>query len=141
MKTLGAFEGVSVDQMYREHLLDHYKNPHNLGRIQGAEHFHDVNPLCGDEIEMFVVFASGTIKKVMFDGKGCALSQATASILTDEIQGKSFDFVRTLDKEKIQEIVGVKVAPMRVKCMMLPVKVLKTIVYLHEGQKLKGDEE
>ena len=134
---LGTFEGVEIDQIYREHLLDHYREPRNSGRIDGAEHFHDLNPLCGDEIEMFVEFDGGSIKDIKFTGQGCAISQASASILTEDVKGKDAGKIKELDFDAMQEMVGIKITAARVKCMMLPLKVLKTIVYLHEGKKLE----
>ena len=139
MTSVGAFEGVHVDQMYREHLLDHYRNPRHFGTLKDAEHIHDLNPLCGDELEFFAVFDGTTIKQVSFNGQGCALSVASASMLADEVLGKDGRWVKGLSRESMTALVGVDVAPMRVKCMMLPVKILKTLVYLHEGKTVDGE--
>lgn len=141
MKLFTTFEGVGVDQMYREHILDHYHNPRNFGTLENAERFHDLNPLCGDEIEMFVKFENGKIADIRFTGRGCAISQASASMLTDAAKGKGGGIVTLMNREGMQELVGIEVAPMRVKCMMLPLKVLKTLVYMHEGKLLEGDAE
>lgn len=141
MKPLATFEGIEIDQMYREHLLDHYNNPRNVGTLEHAEHFHDVNPLCGDEVEMFVRFERGCIADIRFTGRGCAISQASASMLTEAAKGKEGDVVTLMDRERMQELVGIEVAPMRVKCMMLPLKVLKTLVYMHQGKRLRETKQ
>lgn len=139
MTLVGTFEGVHIDQMYREHLLDHYRNPRHFGVIMGAEHFHDLNPLCGDELEFFVAFENGKINDISFKGQGCALSVASASMLAEEALGKDGSWVKKLVRDSMNALVGVDVAPMRVKCMMLPVKILKTLVYLHEGKMVDGE--
>ena len=131
---MGVFEGVDVDQMYREHILDHYRNPRNHGRLDGL-HFHDYNPLCGDEIEMFVKFSDGAVQNIAFEGKGCAISQASASMLTEQMKGRDVREILKMDRESMHELVGVKVSVQRVKCMMLPLKVLKTLVVMDAGGK------
>lgn len=138
MTSVGVFEGVHVDQMYREHLLDHYRNPRHFGTITGADHVHDLNPLCGDELEFFAVFDGTMIRQVSFKGQGCALSVASASMLAEEAVGKDGKWVKELSRASMNALVGVDVAPMRVKCMMLSVKILKTLVYLHEGKTVDG---
>src|SRR3989338_4520816 len=95
-----AFDGIDLSQLYREHLLDHYKNPRNHGTLADAEHFHDLNPLCGDEIEMFVRFHDGLLEDIRFLGRGCAVSQASASLLTEAVKGKGRGVVKAMDREK-----------------------------------------
>ena len=81
-----------MDDMYRDYILDHYKNPRNFGELEGATHtYHDSNPLCGDEMTMQLRIGDGHVDDVHFTGKGCAISQASASILTEEIKGKTLD--------------------------------------------------
>ena len=130
---MGDFEGAEVEQIYREHLLDHYRNPRNSGKIENAGHFHDLNPLCGDEIEMFVEFNGGSVKDLKFIGQGCAISQASTSILTEHVKGQGVEEIKKMDFDAMQELVGIKVTAARVKCMMLGLKALKTVVYMHEG--------
>lgn len=131
-QTVGVFEGIDIDQMYREHILDHYRNPRNHGRVDGL-HFHDYNPLCGDEIEMSVQIADGVVKNIAFAGKGCAISQASASMLTEHVKNRGVQEILDLDRERMQELVGINVSVQRVKCMMLSLKVLKTLVVMDAG--------
>lgn len=134
-EAVGVFEGVDVDQLYREHLLDHYRNPRNFGRIEGAAHFKDMNPLCGDEVEVFVKVDGGKIGEVKFTAKGCAISIASTSILSEYIIGKISDEAKKITLEGMQELVGVKVSSSRAKCMMLGAKAIKSAIYLSEGGK------
>ncbi|HEX9494225.1 MAG TPA: SUF system NifU family Fe-S cluster assembly protein, partial [Candidatus Limnocylindria bacterium] len=94
-----------MDDFYREFILDHYKNPHNFGELADATHrYHDTNPLCGDEITMFLkIGADQTVEDVAFSGKGCAISQASASILTDEVRGKTLDELKAFDRDHVLE--------------------------------------
>ncbi len=115
-----------MDDMYRDYILDHYKNPRNSGELPGATNtYHDTNPLCGDEITMALFIDDGTVKDVRFQGKGCAISQASASILTEEIKGMTLDQVKAIDREHILENLGIPISPARVKCALLGLKVLK----------------
>ncbi|MBI3522586.1 MAG: SUF system NifU family Fe-S cluster assembly protein [Chloroflexi bacterium] len=116
-----------MDDMYRDYILDHYKNPRNFGELDGATHtYHDTNPLCGDEITMFLLVDDhDTVKDVRFTGRGCAISQASASILTEEVKGKSLEELRTIDREHVLQNLGITVSPARVKCALLSLKALK----------------
>jgi nitrogen fixation NifU-like protein len=116
-----------VDDLYRDYILDHYKNPRNFGELDGATHrYHDTNPLCGDEITMFLlVDDGGRVADVHFTGRGCAISQASASILTDEIKGKVLDEVKAIDREHVLGNLGITISPARVKCALLSLKALK----------------
>ena len=112
--------------MYRDYILDHYKNPRNSGDLPGATNsYHDTNPLCGDEITMSLLIADDVVKDVRFQGKGCAISQASASILTEEIKGKTLGEVRAIDRQHILENLGIPISPARIKCALLGLKTLK----------------
>ena len=112
--------------MYRDYILDHYKNPRNSGELAGATHtYHDTNPLCGDEITMFLKVDDGRIADIRFAGKGCAISQASASILTEDVKGKTLDEVRAYDTQRVFESLGITISPARVKCALLGLKALK----------------
>lgn len=117
--------------MYREVILDHYKNPRNHGTLDPADFsFEDDNPLCGDRIRMDVrVGEDNKVKEVAFSGHGCAISQASASMLTEHIIGKSLDEVKQLSKDDILELLGIELGPVRLKCALLSLKVLKAGVY------------
>ncbi|MEK6574823.1 MAG: Fe-S cluster assembly sulfur transfer protein SufU [Chloroflexota bacterium] len=120
-----------MDDMYRENILDHYKNPRNFGKLEPADiSYEDDNPLCGDRIRIDIrLDENARVKEVAFSGKGCAISQASASMLTEEILGKSLDEVKQIDKEHILEMLGIELGPTRLKCALLALKVLKAGAY------------
>lgn len=119
-----------MDDLYREIILDHYQHPHNHGTIEGADiSYEDTNPLCGDKIRIDMKVKDGIVEDVKFSGKGCAISQASASMLTDEILGKSLEEIKHLDKQAVFDLVGIPLGPSRVKCALLPLKVVKTGAY------------
>ena len=113
--------------IYREIILDHYRNPRNKGRIPNADvSIHDSNPLCGDEIDIHLKVDGDTITDVKFEGRGCAISQASASMLTEMVNGKPLTLVKDLTKDDILENIGLtNLGPARVKCALLSLKVLK----------------
>ena len=117
-----------MDDFYRDYILDHYRNPRNFGRIENADATaEDLNPLCGDQIRMDIKLdPGGKIQDVKFSGKGCAISQASASMLTESVRGKSLSEIATLPKEAVLENVGIGISPTRMKCAMLGLKVLKS---------------
>jgi len=120
-----------MDDMYREVILDHYKNPRNRGTLDPHDFsFEDDNPLCGDRIRIDVrVGSDNKVTDVKFSGQGCAISQASASMLTEHIMGKSLDEVKQLSKDDILEMLGIELGPVRLKCALLSLKVLKAGVY------------
>lgn len=128
--------------MYRQRILDHYRDPNNKGTIEDADiHFGDTNPSCGDEIEMYaVVDEDDAIVDVTFDGQGCAISQASASMLTEEVTGKTIDEVEAMETEDIKELLGIELSPMRVKCAVLGLKVLEGGIVTYRGEGSEGSE-
>lgn len=116
-----------MDDLYRDYILDHYKNPRNFGELEGAtHHYHDTNPLCGDEITMFLLVGEdGRVNDVHFTGRGCAISQASASILTDEVKGKTLNELKAFDREHVLQNLGITISPARIKCALLSLKALK----------------
>ncbi len=119
-----------MDDLYREQIIDHYQHPHNHGTIDNPDiSFEDSNPLCGDKIRVDMRVKDGVIEDIKFSGKGCAISQASASMLTDEIIGKPLEEVKKLDKQTIFDMVGIPLGPSRVKCALLPLKVVKGGAY------------
>ena len=121
--------------MYQENILDHYKNPRNYGSIEEPNiKFHDVNPLCGDEYEFqFKIDSGGKIVDVKFHGNGCAISKASASMLTEIVKGKNIRDVRNIGRQKVLKNLGIKISPARMKCVMLPLKVVKIAIYRYLG--------
>lgn len=119
-----------MDDLYREVILDHYQHPHNHGTLTEPDiTFEDSNPLCGDKIRVDLKVENNIVKQVRFSGKGCAISQASASMLTDELIGKSLDDIKKIDKDFIFEMLGIPLSPSRVKCALLSLKVVKAGAY------------
>lgn len=133
-----------MDDFYRENILDHYRHPRNAGKLEHPTHSHEEhNPLCGDVIRLDLhVNEDNIIDQVAFTGKGCAISQASASMLTEMIQGKSLEEARQIGKEQILEALGIEIGPVRLKCALLSLKVLKAGAYgLSEEDWNTDDEE
>ena len=120
-----------MDDLYRENIIDHYKNPQYRGHLDPNDiHFEDDNPLCGDHIEITLrVDGSGKVTDGRFDGKGCAISQASADLLIESVIGKPVDEVKQLSKQDVLDLLGIELGPVRLKCALLSLKVLKAGVY------------
>jgi nitrogen fixation NifU-like protein len=116
-----------VDDFYRDYILDHYRNPRNFGRLERVDvEAEDLNPLCGDQIRMQLSLDDGVVSDVRFSGKGCAISQASASMLTERVKGMKLADVAKLSKDVVLEDVGIGISPTRMKCAMLGLRVLKS---------------
>jgi len=120
-----------MDDLYREVIIDHYKNPAHRGKLDPHDiSFADNNPLCGDHIQIDLrIGTDGRVSEARFDGHGCAISQASADLLVDSIIGKPLDEVKKLNKESVLELLGIDLGPVRLKCALLSLKVLKAGVY------------
>ncbi|QSG07671.1 Fe-S cluster assembly sulfur transfer protein SufU [Halapricum desulfuricans] len=130
--------GIGGSDMYRQQILDHYKNPRNYGEIEDATFTHvGENPMCGDTIEMDVVLDDDedTIEAVAFRGDGCAISQASASMLSERLPGTSIEELREMDRDDIIDMLGVEISPMRVKCAVLAEKVAQDGAEIYLGEK------
>jgi nitrogen fixation NifU-like protein len=118
------------DQFYREYILDHYKNPRNYGRLDHPDITHEEdNPLCGDVVGMDFQIRDGVIEDIRFHGRGCAISQASASLLTERLKGIALDDAKKIDKNDVLGELGIQISPARIKCALLPLKVLKVGAY------------
>src|SRR6202165_5033125 len=118
------------EQFYREYILDHYKNPRNFGRIEGADITHEeYNPLCGDMVGMDFRVRDGVIDDVKFHGRGCAISQASASLLTERLKGISLEEAKKISKADVIGELGIEISAARITCALLPLKVLKVGAY------------
>jgi len=130
--------GIGGSDMYRQQILDHYKNPRNYGELEDATFTHvGENPMCGDTIEMDVVLDDDqeTIERVAFRGDGCAISQASASMLSKQLQGMAIDTLQEMDRDDITDMLGVDISPMRVKCAVLAEKVAQDGAEIYFGEK------
>ncbi|MFB6108112.1 MAG: iron-sulfur cluster assembly scaffold protein [Haloplanus sp.] len=127
--------GMGSD-MYRQQILDHYKNPRNYGEMDDPTFSHvGENPSCGDTIRVDVRLADDgeTIDYVSFSGDGCAISQASASMLTEELRGMTLDELDEMDTDDVVDLLGVDISPMRIKCAVLAEKVAQDGAKIHEG--------
>jgi nitrogen fixation NifU-like protein len=117
-----------MQDFYKEYILDHYRNPRNFGTLEAPDATaEDLNPLCGDRLRFDLqVDAEGRITDVKFSGKGCAISQASASMLSESLKGETLEDVARMSQERILENVGIGISPARMKCAMLCLKVAKT---------------
>jgi len=128
-----------VDDLYREVILDHYKNPRGHGVIEDADaHAEGLNPLCGDEVSIYVQFAADgeTVDEVKFSGRGCAISQASTSMLMEMVKGRTATEIAGLPKEDLLEEVGIPLTPIRLKCALLGLGVLKVALHRAKGTPL-----
>ncbi|EMA66486.1 SUF system FeS assembly protein, NifU family [Halorubrum aidingense JCM 13560] len=128
--------GLGSD-MYRQQILDHYKNPRNYGELEDPDFTHiGENPSCGDTIRMEVALddAEETIEAVRFTGDGCAISMASASMLSERLHGMAVDDLDALDTDDITEMLGVDISPMRVKCAVLGRQVAQDGSKIHRGE-------
>jgi nitrogen fixation NifU-like protein len=130
------------DQLYREVILDHYKNPRGHGVIEGADaEAEGQNPLCGDEVSIYVSFEQGgdRIDEVKFSGRGCAISQAATSMLMEMVEGRTAAEVAALSKEELLEEIGIPLTPIRLKCALLGLGVLKVALHRAKGTALPDE--
>lgn len=122
---------IGMEELYRENILDHYKHPHNWSppeaELEGADlEFQDLNPLCGDELRVQLALdGEGRIEAVRFSGHGCAISQAAASMASDEVKGMRVEELLSLDRSFVLDLLGIDISATRLKCALLSLKVLK----------------
>jgi nitrogen fixation protein NifU and related proteins len=127
------------DQLYREVILDHHKNPRGHGLLEDADaQAEGQNPLCGDEVSIYVAFGEDgdTIDEVKFSGRGCAISQAATSMLTELVQGRSAQEVATLPRDELLDEIGIPLTPVRLKCALLGLSTLKLALHKAKGTPL-----
>lgn len=126
-------------EIYGENIADHYHNPSNKGTMGDASISHrELNPLCGDELTLFLKVESGKIIDAKFSGRGCVMSQASADILLDEIKGKSLSEIKKMNKDQLLDLLGIRVGPLKIRCALLSFETLKNSVELFEGGGIKN---
>jgi nitrogen fixation NifU-like protein len=131
---------MSMD--YREYILDHYRNPHNYGTLEHPDaHAEDSNPLCGDQLAIDLHIEGDRVTEVRFRGRGCAISQAAASMLSEMIEGKTVDEVVQLGKDDILETLGIPISPARTKCAFLSLRVLHRSLALAGLEKPPSEDD
>jgi len=114
-----------MDDLYRQHILEHYRDPSNHGHLEHPDiHVGDTNPLCGDRVEIDLRLDGDRVTEVRFSGRGCAISQASASMLTEKVEGATLDDLRALKPDDIFEMLGVEIGPARQRCALLSLRVL-----------------
>ncbi len=114
-----------MDDLYRQYILDHFREPRNYGSLEHADiHAGDTNPLCGDRIAIDLSVKDGRVEQVRFSGRGCAISQASASMLTERIEGASLSELRALTPRDVFDMLGVEIGPARQRCALLSLRVL-----------------
>ena len=129
-----------MDELYRDQILEHYKRPHNFGALDSPDlEFEDTNPFCGDEQHVMIKLdAEDRVSEVAFEGKGCAISTAATSLLTDELVGMSREELLRLPKEFVLELLGIEISATRMKCAMLGLKIVKSAAL---GQPAEWEDE
>ena len=131
---------MNAEEMFQEEILDNYRNPKNFGIMENPDIiFRDSNPACGDVIEMNIKVSRKTIKDIRFNGKGCAISIASASLLTDYAKSKNLNDITNLKGGDLLNMLGINLSPIRVKCALLSLKVLKFAVCNHLGKTMEED--
>jgi nitrogen fixation protein NifU and related proteins len=131
-----------MDDLYRDEILEHYRNPHNFGTLDEPDAVSEgANPLCGDRITLMLgINDDGAIEEVAFTGRGCAISQASASMLTDEIRGKRLEDVAQLGRDDVLENLGIEISPARLKCALLSLQTLRQALAERVAWQANTDE-
>ena len=115
-----------MDDLYRDYILEHYRRPHNFGVLEApTASFEGANPLCGDRITMQLGIRDGVVAEIAFTGRGCAISQASASLLTDEIMGMPVEKAEAYRADDLLDLLGIDISPARLKCAMLSLETLE----------------
>lgn len=132
---------MNAEQMYQEMILDSYRDPKNKGLLDSPQiKFRDSNPSCGDIIEVQAIVDGGKIRDIKFNGQGCVISMASVDMLIEYVKNQNFEDIKKINRDKVLELLSIPVSPVRLKCALLGLKVLKFGVYSHLGEKLEDNE-
>ena len=133
-------KGFAGEGMYRENIMDHFKHPHHFGKLEHADVEHkELNPVCGDTLSFQLVLdEKDKVKEVAFVCRGCAISMASASMLSDELEGKSLKEITRMDKDTILGLLGIELGPVRLKCAMLSLDTVKNAIHIYQKYPTKG---
>ena len=130
----GLNENGCCGRSYREELLEHYRSPLNYGRIDNpSASFKDFNPVCGDEIEMFLLLSKGSVEQIKFEARGCAISRAAASFLTEHVKGREVSYAMEMSNDEMLGLLPIEVVDIRIKCALLALKCMKKAIVNHGG--------
>ena len=130
-----------MDDLYRDYILEHYRRPHNFGVLETpTAKYEGANPLCGDRITMMLGIQDGKVAEVAFTGRGCAISQASASLLTDEVKGKTVEEVSKLTSQDLLDLIGIEISPARLKCALLSLDTLEHALAEADGASASPDK-
>jgi nitrogen fixation NifU-like protein len=122
-----------MDDLYRDYILEHYRRPHNFGTLDAPDARHEgFNPLCGDRITVTLAIRDGIVTDVAFTGRGCAISQASASLLTDEVRGKPVAEVEAMTSQDVLDLLGIEISPARLKCALLSLDTISHALSIRE---------
>jgi nitrogen fixation NifU-like protein len=131
-----------MDELFRENILEHYKHPRCHGTLESPDMtFEDANPLCGDRIKMDFRVQDGVLTQVRFSGTGCSISQASASMLCEHIEGRTLEEIKTIGRQDVLDMLGIDLGPVRLKCALLALKTIKAGIYGIHADADDPDEE
>ncbi|MBI2143742.1 SUF system NifU family Fe-S cluster assembly protein [Candidatus Woesearchaeota archaeon] len=131
-------EASAIEELYREEIMDHYQHPRNFGRLKNADVcYHDYNPVCGDEVTMQLKAEKGTAKEAVFTGKGCAISQAAASMLTEYAAGKKLRQLLQMKAGEMLQLLKISPGPVRIKCALLAMRAMQKGIIQYEAGAAK----
>lgn len=131
---------MTDEEINTEILLDHYRNPHNYGQIEDAsEKLIEFNPVCGDTVQITIKIENDVVSDIKFIGRGCSVSQGSASMLTDKVRGMSIEEIKKINQEDILKMLGLRLGPSREKCALLSLNALKKCISSHEKKSLGGN--